>query len=196
MPVMSHLVERLRLVLRCMPIIFALIGGAAGVQAQEWAVNKSKSEIAFELTAGGERVAGSFQRYKTEIRLDPEDPEGGEIAILLDMTSAQTGDAKWDALLQSPDWFDSASHPTARLRFTAGRSSGDTIPGTADVAVKGATIRSPVPIALDYEGGEGTLRAEVTLSREKLRLGTSDPAAAGNDALRIAASFTAKFLDN
>lgn len=195
---MPHLVGRLRAFLACVSIAFAvlIVGGAPRLAAQEWAVNKAKSEIAFELTAGGERIAGSFQRYKAEIRLDPEDPEGGEISLLLDMTSARTGDAKWDALLQGPDWFNSAAHPTASVRFTAGRSNGDAIGSTADIVLKGESARTAVPLTLDYEGGEGTLRAEVALSGRDLRLGAAAPAGAGPEELRIAASFTAKFLDN
>lgn len=153
--------------------------GLTPASAQEWKVNKARSQVSFQLSMDGEAVEGQFANFKLEMRFDPEEPGDGEITAILDAASARTGDPQRDAALASPDWLNAAGHPA--LRFTsvnikeidAGSYRMD-----ANLTIKGVTKRVTIPLSIDDEGSNGKVRAELRVNRAAFGIG---PAGAGGD---------------
>jgi len=200
---MTRVVPRLRrFVARLLvPTLAGFVGGAIAsrADAQEWAVNKAKSRITFHLGANGQAIEGTFSSYKVEIRFDAEDPANGEINAVIDVASARTQQPQVDAFLQTPDWFNTAAYPTARLASVSISEDGaDSYKMEGDLTLKGVTERITVPFKLESEGGEGQIQAEITLSRRAFGIGAAEAGAGPNldGTMRISIDLHAKNMDN
>ncbi len=138
-----------------------------------WYVDPSHSQASFSVKhMMVSTVRGRLGRLSGRLELDPQQPEKAAFEIAADVAGIDTGDAKRDGHLRSPDFFDAATHP--RIVFTsnavfpkgAGRYSvsGDltirdvTRPVSFDVELVG--------IGVDAQGGQHLgATATVTIDR-------------------------------
>ena len=116
---------------------------------------------------------GDFTGAQGSLTLDPAAPARDRLELTIPTGSVVTTNAKLDAELKAPDWFDAARYPT--IRFVSTRVAR-TAPGRADVTgdltFHGAT--HPVTLHVRFNGA-GTnpldkhytagFDAEATLSR-------------------------------
>jgi polyisoprenoid-binding protein YceI len=68
-------------------------------------------------------VKGRFGKFAGTVRLDLRKAFQPDVEVVVDVGSLATGDAKRDAHLRSPDFFDVPNHP--ELVFRGGRVQGD-----------------------------------------------------------------------
>lgn len=99
-------------------LLAALASAPTCGQAAEWAVDPAKSHIGFSGVQVGAPFSGRFQRFEAKISLDPDRPETGQAIVLVDLTSARTGDVQRDEALPQKDWFDVKTDAKARFAST------------------------------------------------------------------------------
>lgn len=127
------------------------IDGTEQLAPGRWQIDQSHSSASFVVRhLGLSKVRGQFGDFTGTVVV-AERPEDSSVSVSIDATSIDTRDAGRDEHLRSPDFFDTATHPTLEFVSTSVRLR----PGGAEVDGR-LTIRGeqrPVTLDVDYEGG-------------------------------------------
>ncbi|HTR51807.1 MAG TPA: YceI family protein [Kofleriaceae bacterium] len=84
-------------------------------------------------------VRGRFGKLAGTVEYDPERPEATQIDATIDATSIDTQEAKRDAHLRSPDFFDVEKFPTLTFRSSKVSKTRDGLDVTGDLTMHGVT---------------------------------------------------------
>jgi len=95
------------------------------------------------------KVNGHFKTVSGTINYDEKEPEKTTIEAEIDAASVDTGDAKRDGHLKSPDFFDTANHPKINFKSTSVKAAG---PGKFQVAGDLTMHGVTKPVTLEVEG--------------------------------------------
>lgn len=203
--VMSRMLPRFLKTSRAMvlPLAVMLASAAATLPASaapEWALNKAKSKLTFEIEAAGQTVSGQFQQFEAEIRFDRSHPDMSEIAARIDVNTMTTGQAQVDDALRGPEWFDVQTYPAAGFRATAvkqGKGDG-TYFMEGQLSIKGKTQPVTIPFSFDVDQGEATVSGETSISRREFGIGPAGPVSgmAIGDEVKVRLDLIATRLDN
>ena len=79
--------------------------------ARTFNVDKSHSEVTFQVRHLLTKVRGQFDAFQGTVRMDPQHPETGTVEFTIDAKSIDTDAPKRDEHLRSPDFFDVANNP-------------------------------------------------------------------------------------
>lgn len=96
-------------------------------------------------------VRAGFSGISGEIELDPARPQQAKVRLSIPAASIDTGDAKRDSHLRSPDFLDSETH--AEMSFESTRIRGVTdgrFVVTGDLTIRGTT--RPVDVNVEING--------------------------------------------
>ncbi len=187
------------LILPC-ALMTVLAAGASPAAAQEWAINKEKSRLTFEVEAGGQAVTGAFGQFRAEIHFDPDYLEVAEIAAAIDTNTVSTGQPQVDAGLMNKEWFDTQTYPSAGFRaksVTAGDADGSYVM-EGELTIKGNTRPVTIPFSLEIDQGEATVTGETAISRSDFGIGPNGPVSGViiGDIVKIKLDLVATRLDN
>jgi polyisoprenoid-binding protein YceI len=145
----------------------------AETAVERWNVDRTRTTVEFEVKHlwGLHSVRGRFRSFDGAYIVGP----GGnsEIELTIDAASIDTGVAKRDEHLRSPDFFFVDLHPQVRFRSTlvTGLGNGEVhVSGELDAA--GTTV----PLALDASVRmiDGELEVEATTTVDQGRFGMSE----------------------
>lgn len=140
-----------------------------------WAVEPSASSIGFSYLysdeAGETRFEGRFTRWRADIRFDPANLAASHADVTIETASASTGVAAHDASLPTPEWFDSAAHPTARFRTEAIRRRGGGYEAVGELTIRGRSREVAFPFDLDIEGDRATMSGSLVIDRRDFDVG-------------------------
>ncbi|MEM1042879.1 MAG: YceI family protein [Bacteroidota bacterium] len=141
-------------------------------------IDKAHSVIGFKVRhLGITNVTGTFSDYSTRIKLDPGDLRTMEVAARISVESVDTGNARRDDHLRSPDFFEAETYPDIRFQSTEVVSvDGSAFELAGDLTIHGVT--QPVVLQGDVigtaEGPGGNRRigieAETTVDRRAFGL--------------------------
>src|SRR5215210_4501077 len=92
---------------------------AVATQVRTFSIDKTHSDLLFQVRHLLTRVRGRFTAFSGTIALDAEQPERSTVSLEIDAASLDTGTPDRDAHLRSPDFFDVATYPT--LTFVSSR---------------------------------------------------------------------------
>jgi len=106
----------------------------------KWTIDQSHSSIEFSVKhLGIATVRGRFRQFSGDVALD-EQGRPQSIQATIDAGSVDTGVEQRDTHLRSPDFFDTARHPTLTFVSTAIRpGGGGTLRVTGDLTIRGET---------------------------------------------------------
>jgi polyisoprenoid-binding protein YceI len=131
-------------------------------------------------------VRGHFSGITGELELDRNAPERSSVRVSIPAETVDTGDAKRDAHLKSPDFFDAANHPFITFRSTAVQAiGGERYRVTGDLAIRGVTKPATVEVELlgivpDPRAGERAgFSARATIDRRDWGLTWNMPIPSG-----------------
>ena len=145
------------------------------------------STLTFATSWGGDAVQGRFDRWKADILFGPLALDRSKVTVTIDMGSARTGDEQRDASLPSPDWFDSAAHPSAVFTATRFTQSGEgryVAHGT--LTLRGVSKPLDLPFDLRIEGAKATVGARANLDRLAFGVGQGEFAATDQIPAKVA----------
>jgi polyisoprenoid-binding protein YceI len=155
----------------------------------------AQSQIVFTSKQMGVPVDGSFSRFDAQVAFDPRKPEGGTVALQIDIASASLGVPQSDAELPTSLWFDVSHFPKASFRASSIKGMGN---GHFDVAgtltLKGHEQPLTIPVAIVQTGGQSVATGSFVLQRLAFKVGDgewTDTSVVANDVqVRFKLSFT------
>ena len=133
------------------------------------------SRIDFVSKQMGVPVEGQFRKFDAQVAFDPKQPEGGTVALQIDMASATLGVPQSDAELPKAPWFDTARFPKASFQSSAIRSLGG---GRFEIAgrltLKGQTQELVVPVTITQSADRSTAAGSFTIQRLAFKVGEGE----------------------
>ena len=140
-------------------------------------VDKSHSEVDFQVRHLLTKVRGRFTDYSGTIEFDRDNPAQSKVDVTIQAASIDTSEPKRDAHLRSDDFFAAEKFPT--LTFTSTKITpkrGDVFEVEGDLTIHGITKRVVLPVthlgtAKDPWGNEKlAFEAETTIDRKDFGL--------------------------
>ena len=118
--------------------------------APSWDFDPPHCSIIFFVTHIFVKVPGRFDGFSGTVRFDPQNLEGSQIDVSVDMATVNTNVAKRDEDLRSPNFFDTAKYPA--MWFVSQRivhKGGDQYVAEGDLTIKDVTRRIELPFTYD-----------------------------------------------
>lgn len=144
-------------------------------QAASWTIDKSKSTLGFEAQVFGSAVLGTFGDWTAEIMFDQDALDTSKVSVVINMSSADTGDGTRDGSLRGSEWFAVEEHPEATLTSTAFRELDDgNFEMDADLTMRGTTNPVTLPFTLMQDGDGVIATGSVTVNRTDYGIGQGD----------------------
>ena len=128
----------------------------AEVRAGAYALDASHGKITWSVShLGFSTYQGQFTNVSAELNLDPANPAASTLVATIPLTDVAPNDDALKGHLQTPDFFDTANHPTATFRSTAITLDSDD-PTEADVTgeltLKGVTRPVTMEVKFNQAG--------------------------------------------
>lgn len=143
-------------------ILFATMAlAAAGLSAEEYKIDASHSKAQFSVKhLMVSNVRGEFGNMSGTVFFDDKNPDATKIDATLDAATINTGVAKRDDHLRSPDFFDTAKFPTLSFKSKSAKKTADGLAVTGDLTMHGVTkevvlnVEGPSPEVKDPWGNQ------------------------------------------
>jgi polyisoprenoid-binding protein YceI len=152
----------------------AIAGPASATEAMAKLV-PGHGPIVFVTKQMGVPVEGAFKKFDAQIAFDPQKPEGGTVALQIDMGSATLGVPQSDAELPKAPWFDTARFPKAGFQSSAIKSLGG---GRFEIAgrltIKGSSHELVVPVTITQSAGQSVATGGFTIQRLAFKIGEGE----------------------
>ena len=115
--------------------------GSAAAAPVRYDLDPNHTRIDFSWSHFGfSHPMGRFDKFEGDFRFDPSDPTKSTVTVSIPVDSIDTGVAKLDAHLRSPDFFDAAKYPTATFKSTRVERAGEHgLKVTGDLTLHGVT---------------------------------------------------------
>jgi len=108
-------------------------------------------------------VRGEFARYRGEIAYDAARPEATRVRAAIEVASLDTREAKRDADLKSPLFFDAENHPEMTFVSKRARAAGEGgVDVVGDLTIRGITHEVTLAVR-DVSGPQTDMRGSVRL---------------------------------
>ena len=134
-----------------------------------------KSRIVFVSKQMGVPVEGTFGKFAAQVAFDPRKPEGGAIALSIDVGSATLGVPQSDAEMPKPEWFHAAKFPQAQFKSSAIKSlGGGQFEVVGKLTLKGQAQDVVVPVTITQDAGLSIATGSLTIQRLAFRVGDGD----------------------
>jgi polyisoprenoid-binding protein YceI len=124
--------------------------------ASTWDVDPAHSTVEFSVRhVMVTTVKGQFQKVTGTVELDEKDATKSKVEVSIDTASIDTREAKRDAHLKSPDFFDAAKFPALTFKSTKIEKGGKgKFKVTGDLSMHGVTK----PVVLMVEGPSASIK--------------------------------------
>jgi polyisoprenoid-binding protein YceI len=147
--------------------------------------------ILFTATQSDVPVDGHFKLFSADVEFDPEKPNAGRVALVIDVGSVTTGSAEADSLLKEHDFFDVKSFPQATFTAKAVRAVGSgQFQATGDFSLKGHTMEVVIPFTAKPDPGGLLIEGRFPISRRAYDVGEGQWADTGTIAEQVQIRFS------
>ncbi len=154
-----------RTVLAATVLASTLVAARAATPA-DWTTDPSASRLGFAGTQGGAPFEGTFRRFATDIRFDATDLAHSRAVVVIEMASADTGNAARDEAVRGADWFSVETFPQARFETTQFRATGDNrFEADATLSIRDVTRPVRLPFSLQATPAGTRAVGELTINR-------------------------------
>jgi polyisoprenoid-binding protein YceI len=172
----------------------------ARVAAGTYAVDPNHTQVTWQVNhMGFSMLEGQFGASGGSIMIDPAKPNATKVEVNFAIDQLSVTSAPFTGHLKSKDFFDVATHPTAKFVSTKVVATGDKATITGDLTIKGVT--KPVVLQATFVGA-GTnpmnkkvnfgFRATTSIKRSDFGLGAAVPVVSDRVDLTINAAFAAQ----
>ena len=116
----------MRRIVRMAAILAAAVPALATAASSTWTVDPAHTEAGFAVKhLVISTVRGDFNKLGGTVVLDEGDVTKSTVEVTIDAASIATDNDGRDKHLKSPDFFDTAAHPTATFALTSFERAGD-----------------------------------------------------------------------
>ena len=150
---------------------------AATKAAQTYAIDKTHSEVTFQVRHLLTKVRGRFSEFSGSVLFDQEHPEKSSVSVTIDASSIDTGTQDRDTHLRSDDFFAVTTYPTLTFESSRVVNTGDDaydVAGTLTIRGVAREVTLPVTYlgtATDPWGNaRAGFEASITLNRKDFDL--------------------------
>jgi polyisoprenoid-binding protein YceI len=120
----------------------------------DWSIDPVHSSVVLKIKhANVSNFYGLFEKVSGKLSIDPAHPAGGHIEVEIAADSVHSHDAKRDAHLLGPDFFDVKQYPVIKFtssKLTAKGADAFEVEGTLELHGKSKTVTATV-----HKTGEG-----------------------------------------
>lgn len=134
---------------------------AGAAWSEEYTIDSAHSSAQFSVRhLMVSNVRGEFSKMSGRVDYDPKNVGATRIEATIEAGSINTRDAKRDAHLKSPDFFDADKHPTLTFRSKRVEQRGGRLAVTGELTLHGVTrevvleVEGPTPPVKDPWGNE------------------------------------------
>ena len=144
----------------------------AVAEPAKWVVRPAESKISFAGTHAGSKFTGEFRSWTAQIRFDPNDLSGSKALVLVDLSSAATGDQTYDKTLPTTDWFNVGKFAEGRFEttgFTA--KGGNRFEAQGTLSLRGVEMGVLLAFTFEENGTTAKLAGKTILQRLDFGIG-------------------------
>lgn len=150
----------------------ALASQGLAAPVAKWATDATNSKIGFKGAMNGAAFTGAFRRWTADIAFDPKNLAASKAVVVVDVSSAATGDADRDQALPTADWFSAGRFPKATFATSSIKNTGgDHYVAQGTLSMRGVTRPVALPFTLDIAGDTARMNGSVTLDRTAFGIG-------------------------
>ena len=154
------------------PLAAVAVLAASAAQARPYMVDKSASRLGFTGAMSGAAFQGSFRRWDATIDFDPNNLPASRAVVIVDMTSAATGDGARDEALPSSDWFAAKTHPRATfVSRSITRTGPNRYAAAGTLTIRGVARPVVLPFTLALTGPTAKMTGQLVLDRTTFGVG-------------------------
>jgi cytochrome b561/polyisoprenoid-binding protein YceI len=123
----------------------------------------AQSSLTYAFSQAGAQNQGSFKSFQVSF-----DPAAGQLEVVIDMRSFDTGDSQRNGILGGKDFFDVAQYPQSRFTSSRIEKTANGYVATGSLTLRGVTRNITIPFtwhtatvqghALGYLSGQAALR--------------------------------------
>lgn len=154
----------------------------------DYVIDNDHTEVGFEVShLVVSKVKGRFGSFEGTFRFDPQDPKSTTLEATAEVASVNTGNAKRDDHLRSPDFFHAKAHP--RILFKSKKVTGvakgkRTFKLVGDLTIKGVTKEVAFDVefrgtAKAYDKRRAAFSASTTIDRKDFKVSFDDVVESG-----------------
>jgi polyisoprenoid-binding protein YceI len=163
-------------------VLFGIMSTAAvNYIATEWSIDKSHSNIDFEVRHFFTPVNGTFHDYNATVNFDPANLEESMIDVEIMVNSIDTRNERRNGHLKTADFFNAEKYPKITFKSSKIESKGDNkFVAHGDLTIKDVTKKIEMPFTLlgvmDHpRGGKvAGITSEFVIDRNVYGVGTGD----------------------
>lgn len=163
-------------------VLFAVVSIAAtNAISTAWTVDKSHSNVDFEVRHFFTPVSGTFNDYNATVNFDPANLNESMIDVEIMVNSIDTRNDRRDGHLRTADFFNAEKYPMITFKSTKIESKGDNkFVAHGDLTIKDVTKKIEMPFTLlgvmDHpRGGKvAGITSEFVIDRNVYGVGTGD----------------------
>lgn len=129
-------------------ILLAFLALPALALGATWQIDPEHSHVGFKVRhLMISNVKGEFAKYQGTVEIDDQDITRSRVNVTIDTASIDTGVAKRDDHLRSPDFFDVATHPTMTFVSKKVAKVGEgQLKVTGDLTIRGVTKEATLAV--------------------------------------------------
>ena len=148
-------------------------------------IDRSHSEVAFQVRHLFGRVRGRFTDFAGTIHYDESHPENSRVEAVVQASSIDTAEPDRDKHLRTGDFFEVEKYPTLQFRSTSVKPKDGEFEVAGDLTIHGVTKRITFPATLlgsgrDAYGAEKVgFEAEFKINRKDFGLHWNAPLETG-----------------
>ncbi|RYG60929.1 MAG: YceI family protein [Alphaproteobacteria bacterium] len=148
------------------------------------------SKLTWAVPFNKQPVTGQFDTWSADIAFDPASLETSSLTIKVDLTSVNSKDANRDTTLKGPEFFNTATTPTATFTSTKITKTSQGYVAGGNLTLAGVTKPLAVPFTLAINGPKAVAQGKIRLSRNAFGVGKGQWKSASEIADIVEVSFT------
>ncbi|HTY42657.1 MAG TPA: YceI family protein [Thermoanaerobaculia bacterium] len=135
------------MVRRLAAVLFVLAAAAPLAAADTYTIDKTHSDVSFQIRHFSSKVRGRFSDFEGTIQADPARPTASSVTFTIKTTSIDTNSSKRDDDLRSANFFDAAKFPEISFKSASMTSTGkDTYAVTGTLTMHGVSKQVTLPV--------------------------------------------------